>query len=78
MKAEVFTKNNCPYCVNAKSLLTRVGIEFEEIDATLHRDPLIERVTAITGQAPRTVPQIFIDDHYVGGYDDLVKHLNQA
>lgn len=75
MKAEVYSKNNCPYCVRAKKLLDDRQIEYVELDAVALRDALIERVTAATGAAPRTVPQIFIDGNHVGGYDDLVKYL---
>ena len=77
MKAEVYWKPNCPSCVNAKNLLKQKGIEFEEISAVENRESLIERVTAITGTAPSTVPQIFIDGQHIGGYDDLVVYFNQ-
>ncbi|MBB5018169.1 glutaredoxin 3 [Chitinivorax tropicus] len=59
----------CPYCVAAERLLTSKGVgEIRKIlidqDPAL-RDEMIER----TGR--RTVPQIFIGDHHVGGFDDL-------
>jgi glutaredoxin len=75
MKAEVYSRDNCPYCVKAKQLLTNRNIEFEVIDATENRDTLIQRVIDATGEAPRTVPQIFLDGQYIGGYDQLVAHL---
>ena len=79
MKAEVYSKSNCPFCVKAKALLTQKGIEFEELDAVALRDQLIERVTKDTGNAPRTVPQIYLDGQYIGGYDQLAAHFaNQA
>ncbi|MBL8438503.1 MAG: glutaredoxin 3 [Zoogloeaceae bacterium] len=59
----------CPYCVRAESLLKRKGItaiEKVRIDLDpVRRDEMISR----TGR--RTVPQIFIGDHHVGGCDDL-------
>lgn len=76
MKAEVFFKNNCPFCVRAKELLRERGIEFDEIEAVSNREVLIERVTAATGFAPKTVPQIFLDGQHIGGYDDLVEYFN--
>lgn len=72
MKIEVYSRDNCAYCVKAKNLLVNKELEYQEIDAGSNRDALIERVTQATGMPPRTVPQIFIDDQYVGGYDDLV------
>jgi glutaredoxin len=75
MKATVYSKDNCPFCVKAKHLLTQKGIEIEEISAVDHRDQLIEAVTAATGQPPKTVPQVWLDGEYVGGYTELAKKL---
>lgn len=65
----------CPYCVRAEQFLQRKGItEIEKIRVDLQpelREAMMER----TGR--RTVPQIYIDDEHVGGYDDLVA-LDQA
>lgn len=59
----------CPYCMRAEALLNRKGVtEIEKIRVDLEparRDEMIER----TGR--RTVPQIFIDDRHIGGFDDL-------
>ena len=73
MRAEIYSKENCIFCVKAKDLLTKRGIAFDEISAVEFRDVLIERVTRASGAAPKTVPQIFIDSEYVGGYDQLVQ-----
>ena len=62
---EIYTTPFCPYCSRAKSLLKRKGVEFEEIDVYMDadaRDKMQERA----GGA-RTVPQIFIGEHHVGG-----------
>lgn len=75
MHAEVFSKPNCPFCVRAKALLEKRGIDYTEVSAVDHREALIERVTADTGAAPRTVPQIYLDGQHVGGHDELVKHF---
>lgn len=75
MKATIYTKPNCPYCVRAKALLEKNEIPYVEIDAVAEREALIERVTKDTGAAPRTVPQIYINDEHVGGYDQLVPWL---
>jgi glutaredoxin 3 len=65
----VYSTGWCPYCDRARALLERKGAAFREIkvdeDATA-RDAMLKR----TG-GRRTVPQIFIGDRHVGGYDDL-------
>ena len=52
----------------AKALLRRKGVEFEEIDVEAHPEEM-QKVIEQTGK--QTIPQIFIDDFHVGGYDDL-------
>ena len=76
MKVEIYTKDQCPYCVQAKNLFNSKGWEFTEhhINATT-RETLLEALTTRLGVAPRTVPQIFIDDQAIGGYTDLVSWL---
>lgn len=67
-KAEIYTKNYCPYCHRAKELLSIKGVPFVEYDVT--SDSQLERLMCQrTGR--HTVPQIFIDKHHVGGCDDL-------
>ncbi len=73
---ELYTKDNCSFCTKAKMLLDHNSLSYTEVDAVEHRDHLIERVTAATGQPPRTVPQIFINGEHVGGYTDLAKYLD--
>lgn len=67
----LFTKPGCPFCANARALLTEKGYEFEEI--VLGRDATIVSVRAVTGKS--TVPQIFIGGQYIGGSDDLEKYF---
>lgn len=79
MIAEVYTRNPCPFCVRAKMLLESHNIEYTEIHVDeIIRETLMERVTQATisdehphGKPPRTVPQIFLDGAYIGGFDDL-------
>lgn len=68
MKAIVWSKENCPYCVQAKALLSHRSIEFEErkIGEGYTREDLLEAVPNA-----RTVPQIFLDGELVGGYTEL-------
>ena len=72
MKAIVWSKNNCPFCVQAKNLLKLKGIEFEErnIENGWNRADLL---SAVPGA--RTLPQVFLDDKLIGGFTDLQRHL---
>lgn len=72
MKAIVWSKDQCPYCDQAKRLLTSRGIAYEErnINHGYTREQLLEAVPGA-----RTVPQIFLDDQLIGGFTDLQKHL---
>lgn len=65
----IYTTPICPYCVRAKSLLAKKGVEVEEIDIYMS-DEARREMQSNTGGA-RTVPQIFIGDTHVGGCDDL-------
>lgn len=67
-KVEIYTTQWCPYCDAAKSLLQQKGIEYEEVDAD-DADTRMAMVQRAHGR--RTVPQIFIGDTHVGGYDDM-------
>ncbi len=65
----MYTTPICPYCVRAKSLLKRKGVEVEEVDVLMDMDARQE-MEAKSGGA-RSVPQIFIGDTHVGGCDEL-------
>ena len=65
----IYTTPICPYCVRAKSLLSRKGVAFEEIDIFMS-DEARQEMLSNSGGA-RTVPQIFVGDTHVGGCDDL-------
>ena len=70
MKVEIYTKNNCIWCDRAKLLLDSKNIEFKEID--LSDDQKREKFYNSIGENVKTVPQIYIDDLRIGGYQDLV------
>jgi len=74
-KVEVYTTSYCPYCVRAKSLLSRKGITYEEIDVTDDEELRAKMIEMSGGR--RTVPEIFINGKIIGGYDDL-KALEDA
>ncbi len=74
MRAIVWSKYHCPYCDQAKALLTQKGIEFEErkIGDGYSKEDLLEAVPTA-----RTVPQIFLDDTLIGGFTELKKYFEQ-
>ena len=65
----MYTTPICPYCVRAKSLLKKKGVEVEEVDVLMDAQAR-EEMESKTGGA-RSVPQIFIGDTHVGGCDEL-------
>lgn len=69
LTVEIYTKWGCPYCVRAKELLERKGVEFTEYDVTMGGPLKAEMVDRAAGRT--TVPQIFINDRHIGGCDDL-------
>lgn len=68
-KIEMYTSPFCAYCHTAKALLQRKGVAVEEID--IMADPAARDIMLQRSQGRRTVPQIFINNHHVGGSDDL-------
>ena len=64
----MYTTAICPYCVRAKMLLQRKGVDYEERRIEGSRELMREMLER---SRRRTVPQIFIDDLHVGGFDDL-------
>jgi glutaredoxin-related protein len=75
MKAIVWSKNQCPYCDQAKNLLKMKGIEIEErnINKEWTKEQLLEAVPTA-----RTVPQIFLDNELIGGFTELKERLTNA
>ena len=72
MKAVVWSKYQCPYCDQAKALLTQKGIAYEEkkIGDGYTKEDLLEAVPTA-----RTVPQIFLDGKLIGGFTELKQTL---
>mgnify|MGYP000096917078 CR=1 FL=1 len=71
----VWSKDHCPYCDQAKALLTQQGVKFEErkIGDGYTKEELLEAVPNA-----RTVPQIFLDDQLVGGFTELRTKLTES
>lgn len=73
--AIVWSKNGCPFCVQAKQLLENSGISYEERniqEGTWTKEQLLEAVPGA-----RTVPQIFLHNEYIGGFDELRSYYEQ-
>ncbi|MCC2110656.1 MAG: glutaredoxin 3 [Hyphomicrobiales bacterium] len=66
----IYTTSICPYCFRAKRLLEKKGVAYDEID--VGGDPA-ERAVMTERSGRYTVPQIFIGDRHVGGFDDLAE-----
>ncbi len=64
----IYTTTYCPYCTAAKRLLDAKKVAYEEIDVT---DDDAARAELVRRTGRRTVPQIFIGDKSVGGFDDI-------
>ncbi|MEN9916706.1 MAG: glutaredoxin 3 [Pseudomonadota bacterium] len=69
-KVVIYTTPGCPYCADAKELLNKKGVKYEEIQVDKDPDKLAEMVKL---SQRRSVPQIFIDKKSIGGFDDLSK-----
>jgi len=69
-KIVVYTVDYCPYCKNAKALLNKKGVDFEEIDITDNENEMREELGVMTG-GKTTVPQIFINGESIGGFTDI-------
>lgn len=67
-KVEIYTTPTCPYCHAAKSLLNEKGVDYTEITVL---DPELRDAMTKRANGRRTVPQIFIGQTHVGGYDDM-------
>lgn len=67
-KVEIYTTPTCPYCHAAKALLADKGVDYTE-NSVIDADARALMVERANGR--RTVPQIFIGDTHVGGYDDM-------
>ena len=69
-QVKLYTTDFCPFCVNAKRLLQSKGADYEEINLSTQPDELVALKNK-TGM--RTVPQIFIGEEFVGGFQELSK-----
>jgi glutaredoxin 3 len=64
----MYTSAYCPYCLNAERLLASKGVSVTKIRVDLEPE---QRIIMMERTGRRTVPQIYIDDRHIGGFDDL-------
>lgn len=67
---QIYSTQQCPYCVRAKDLLQAKGLSYEEVDVSTDIEQLQEMIQR---SGNRTVPQLFIDGVAIGGYEELMK-----
>lgn len=75
-KIVIYTKDYCPYCTRAIEYFNGKNLPFEEIDVTHNLDLFNEMLSKSNGR--RTVPEIFIGDIHIGGWDDLSLLIQQG
>ena len=69
---KIYTQNNCGYCVAAKNLLDKKGEQYEEI----HLEDNPDAKNKLKENGFKTVPQIWLDEEYIGGYVELERRYN--
>ena len=74
MSVKVYGKQGCSFCEKAKTLCELYELEYEYIDCTFDEEAL----DFLIESGFRTVPQVFIDGEYVGGYTDLYERLTNS
>ena len=75
-KVVIYTTRYCSYCDAAKNFLQSHGVPFKEIDVT-GDDAMRDKLVQMSG-GRETVPQIFVDDKPIGGYDELVRYYKSG
>ena len=76
MKIDIYTGPMCPYCVKAKDLLSQKNLEYNELYIGNDFKVMEEMLERSGGK--RSVPQIFIGETHVGGYDDLCEYIENT
>jgi ribonucleoside-diphosphate reductase alpha chain len=70
----LYGKKSCPFCQKAIQELNMRGIQFEYVDLEV----IGKSAAEVTGRNVKTVPQIYLEGRYIGGYDDLMIHFSQT
>lgn len=70
-KIDIYTSATCPYCIKAKKLLQMLKLEFVEHNVDDNFETMCNELSSKYNKQIQTVPQIIINNHYIGGYTDL-------
>ncbi len=70
MSIKIYSKDYCPYCIRAKQFLVSRGFKVVEVDITNDLQLQEKCFSRTSGQ--KTVPQIFVGDYHIGGYDNMM------
>lgn len=74
---KIYTKDNCNWCVKAKQLMNEVGLNYQELKLGI--DYMKEELRDLLPQnLPLTVPQIFVYNKRIGGYEDFQEYLENT
>ena len=76
MKIEIFGKENCSFCTSAKTLLETKQVQFEYMDFFNLSEETQTHIQTTRAPTARTFPMIFIDDTYIGGFNNLKSIFN--
>ena len=76
MKILVYSSMLCPYCFQAKKLLNKLNLNFEEV--LVDNDPKKKSQMIKLSKGRTTVPQVFFGENHIGGYDDLKRFYNEG
>lgn len=79
MNIVIYSKPNCPWCVKAKELMNKLNLKYDEkiLDIDYSREylrALIYGDNPVSLNPPLTVPQIYVNSHRIGGYEDFVEY----
>ena len=80
MKAVIYSKTHCPSCLKAKAEFKKLGVEYDEklIGTDIQPQELFTIFEEKGLAQPRTAPQIFIGDTYIGGYEALEAYIENT
>ena len=70
MKIDIYTSPLCGFCTVAKNLLIKKGLDFDEYDVL--KEPSLKPIMIERANGSKTVPQIFINEHHIGGWEQLI------
>ena len=79
MKILIYGKNNCKFCRMARQLLSSNGVAFEYFDV-MSDENKVQQVRDAWNKLkmPATVPAIWVDSQFLGGYDELIEFYNKG